>query len=206
MESLFQVLGKPLDLPQTPDDPEYYLDPWFLLASRPSSSATRGREYSQKDLSFSRELFFSDRAVETSFAGLAGSGLMMKPDSGLCFCYSSRGLWSGSEDQSIEFRARLALIAPHWIMHDGPDAHGSVLDRQIHSSRAFGRCENFSHRINNSTFSRYWSEHSKPLLDSCLRRKYIDLDTCFTKLSLPRVDSRTRPLVKCWFACVYFLS
>ena len=74
MENLFQVLDKPLDLPQTPDDPEYYLDPtWLQLASRPSSLATQGREYSQKDLSFSRELFFFDRAVETSFAGLAGS-------------------------------------------------------------------------------------------------------------------------------------
>ena len=163
MENLFQVLDRPLDLPQTPDDPEYYLDPtWLQLASRPSSLATQGREYSQKDLSFSRELFFFDRAVETSFAGLAGSWLMMKPDSGLCFCYSSRGLWSGSEDQSIEFRARLALVAPRWIVHDGPDARGSVPGRQIRSSRAFGRCENFSHRINNSTFSRYWSEHSKP--------------------------------------------
>ena len=92
MGSFFQVLDKPSDLPQTLDDPEYYLDPWFQLASRLSSSAIQGREYFQKDLSFSRGLFFFDRAVGTPFAGLASSRLMMKPDSGLCFCYSSRGL------------------------------------------------------------------------------------------------------------------
>ena len=92
MESLFQVLDKSLDLSQTLDDPEYYLDPWIQLASRLSSSAIQGREYFQKDLSFGRGLFFFDRAVETPSAGLASSRLMMKPDSGLCFCYSSRGL------------------------------------------------------------------------------------------------------------------
>ena len=93
MESLSQVLDNPSDLPQTLDDPEYYFDPsWLQLASRPSSSAIQGREYFRKDLSFGRELFFFDKAVGTPFAGRAGSRLMMKPDSGLCFCYSSRGL------------------------------------------------------------------------------------------------------------------
>ena len=81
-------------------------------------------------------------------------------------------------------------------MHDGLDAPEFVLDRQIHSSLAFGRCENFSHRIDNSAFFRYLFEHSKPLLGSCLIYD-IDLDMCFTRLSLPRVDFHTRPLVEC---------
>ena len=86
---------------------------------------------------------------------------------------------------------------PHWRVHDGRCALASVPIRQIHSLRAFDRCESLSRKINNSTFSRYGSEHSRPLLDSCLRRKYIDLDMCFMRLMLLRVDSRTRPLAKC---------
>ena len=205
METIFLFLGKPLDSLQTLDGPVGFLDPWFQLASRLSSWAIQGREYFQKDLSFSRGPSFFDRAVETPFAGLASARPMMKPDLGLCFCYSFRGLWSGSLDQNTELRPRFALAVPHWRVHDGLDALRFVPDRLIHSSRAFGRCENFSRRINSSSFFRYLFEHSRQLLDSCLWRKYIDLDTCFMRLSLPRVDFHKRLLARCWFACAYYL-